>query len=259
VNDPASAATAWPLIADPWFYAAAVPASLLVGISKSGFGGGLVALAVPLVALTVSVPQAAAILLPVLMVADAAGLQQLWRERDGPLLRILLVPGLLGTALGWALFGLLPANAVAAVVGALALLFLAQRLLFPPKPGGSVPPAAVGRVLALTSGFTSFIAHAGGPPIAAYLLPMRLDPRRLAGTSAVFFAAINASKVVPYATLGLVDLRHVLTSLVLLPLGPLGVRLGVWALRRIDPAWFYRIAYTGMGITGVKLLWDGLR
>ena len=259
MSDAAAAATAWPLITDPWFYAVAVPGALMIGVSKSGFASGMGTLAVPLMALTVSVPQAAAITLPVLMAADITGLQQLWRERDASLLRILIVPGLLGIVLGWVLFGLLSPQMVSGVVGALTLLFLAQRLLFPPKVEGSVASPMVGRALAVTSGFTSFISHAGGPPIAAYLLPMRLDPRRLAGTSAVYFAVINVSKVVPYATLGLVDLRNVLTSLVLLPLAPLGVWLGIWALKRVDNTWFYRLAYGFMAVTGVKLLWDGLR
>jgi uncharacterized protein len=249
----------WPLITDPVFYAAAVPAALLIGLSKSGFAGGLGMLAVPLMALSMPVPQAAAITLPILMAADATGLVRLWKERDPALLRILLVPGLAGIGLGWALFGLLPPKTVSAVVGAVTLLFLAQRFLFPPQGKGSVAHPMVGRALAVVSGFTSFVSHAGSPPISAYLLPMRLDPRRMAGTTAVFFAAINLSKVLPYASLDLVDLRNLLTSLVLLPLAPLGVVLGVWALKRIDSTWFYRLAYSFMGLTGCKLLWDGLR
>jgi uncharacterized protein len=249
---------AWPLIADPAFWAAAVPAALLIGLSKSGFAGGIGTLAVPLMALSISVPQAVAITLPLLLAADVTGLRQLWRERDTSLLRVLLLPGLLGIALGWLLFGLLSAKTVSAVVGALTLAFLAQRLLFPPKAGSSVAPPPLGRLLAAISGFTSFVAHAGGPPISAYLLPMRLEPLRMAGTTAVFFAVINASKVMPYATLGLVDLRNLLTSLVLLPLAPLGVWIGVKAIRRVDSTWFYRLAYGFMGLTGLKLLWDGL-
>jgi hypothetical protein len=41
-------------------------------------------------------------------------------------------------------------------------------------------------------------------------------------------------------------------------LAPLGVWVGVRAVRRIDPTWFYRLAYTSMGATGLKLLYDGL-
>jgi uncharacterized membrane protein YfcA len=109
------------------------------------------------------------------------------------------------------------------------------------------------------AGFTSFVAHAGGPPISAYTLPLKLDPRALSGTMAVFFAAINAAKWIPYAALGLIDLRNMATALVLFPLAPLGVWAGVWLVRRVSSSWFYRLAYTGMALTGVKLLWDGLK
>ena len=52
----------FPLITDPFFYLIAVPAVLLLGVSKSGFGAGFGSLAVPMMALAVTVPQAAAIL-----------------------------------------------------------------------------------------------------------------------------------------------------------------------------------------------------
>ncbi len=245
-------------ITDPWFYAIAVPAVLLMGVSKSGFLMGFGSLATPLMALTVPVPQAAAIMLPLLLVMDVTGIKQLWRERDRELLRLLLPAGLLGTLVGTLLFGLLSEKTVAAVVGGLTLLFLAQRLVFPPRRDAPPPPKAVGFVLGVVGGFTSFVAHAGSPPLSAYLLPLRLEPLRLAATMAVLFSAINLSKWIPYAWLGLLDGRNLVTSLALMPLAPLGVWLGVWATRRIDPAWFYRIAYTGMFLTGAKLLWDGV-
>ena len=246
------------LITDAGFYAVAVPAVLLMGLAKSGFLMGFGSLATPLLALTMPVPQAAAIMLPLLLVMDITGIGQLWRSRDRALLRLLLPAGLLGTGVDTLLFGLLSARTVAAVVGVLTLAFLAQRLAFGPRRDAPPPPKAVGFVLAIAAGFTSFVAHAGSPPINAYVLPLRMEPLRLTATMAVFFGALNLSKWVPYAWLGLLDGRNLLTSLVLIPLAPLGVWLGVWATRRIDPGWFYRIAYAGMFLTGVKLLWDGL-
>ena len=247
------------VVSDPWFYAVAVPAVLLTGLAKSGFASGFGALATPMIALTMPVPQAAAIMLPLLMVMDATGLQQLWRERDPALVKLLLPFGLLGVVVGALLFGALSSQAVAGLVGALTLAFLAQRLLFPPRRGA--PPASpwVGRACAAVSGFTSFVAHAGGPPISAYTLPLKLPPQVLSGTMAVFFAAVNLAKWIPYAALGLIDLRNMATALVLMPLAPLGVWAGIWLLRRVDATWFYRLAYTGMALTGVKLLWDGLK
>jgi uncharacterized membrane protein YfcA len=122
-----------PLLNDPWFYAVAVPAVLLVGLSKSGFASGFGSLATPMMALVIPVPQAAAIMLPLLMVMDAATLQQLWRHRDRALVRRVVPWGIAGTVVGWALFGVLSGPAVAGLTGALTLAFLAQRLLFPPR------------------------------------------------------------------------------------------------------------------------------
>jgi uncharacterized membrane protein YfcA len=114
-------------------------------------------------------------------------------------------------------------------------------------------------VLGAVSGFTSFVAHAGGPPIAAYVLPLKLAPVVAAATMAVFFTAINLSKWLPYAWLGLIDARNMLTALVLLPLAPIGVWVGAALVRRVDPTLFYRIAYAGMFATGTKLLYDGFK
>ena len=202
----------WPFIDDPRFYAVAVPAVLLMGMGKSGFLSGFGSLATPLLALTMPVPQAAAIMLPLLLVMDATGLQQLWRERDAPMLRRLLPGGLLGVGIGTLLFGVLSGKTVAGIVGALTLLFLAQRLLFPPTPSAPRAPRWVGFGLATASGFTSFVAHAGSPPLNAYLLPLRLKPLAYAGTAAVFFAVVNLAKWVPYAWLGLFDRANLATS-----------------------------------------------
>lgn len=244
------------MITDWHFYLFAVPAVLLLGISKSGFGMGFGALAVPLMALTVSVPQAAAILMPVLLLIDIMGLAALRKDYDKALLKFLLPFGLLGVVIGALLFKLLASNLVAGIVGFFTLLFLAQRLLFPPKPDSAAPARWIGAVLTTASGFTSFIAHAGSPPLSAYLIPLRLAPVVFAATVSYFYFVINLSKWIPYAWLGLLSLENLATSLALLPLVPLGVWSGVWLARRIQPALFYRLVYTGLLLTGSKLLWD---
>jgi len=247
------------VITDPGFYAVAVPAVLLMGLSKSGFGAGFGSLATPLLALAVPVPQAAAIMLPLLLVMDGFGVKALFLQRDRALIRLLIPAGLLGTVLGTLSFGMLPTKTVAGIVGALTLLFLAQRLLFPPRADAKPAPRWLGFGLGLAAGFTSFVAHAGSPPVSAYVLPLRLAPVTFAATTATFFAVINLSKWVPYAWLGLLDLRNFTTSLALLPVAPVGVWIGVRLVPHIRPVLFYRLVYTGMFMTGAKLLWDGLR
>ena len=247
-----------PIITDPFFYAVAIPAVLLLGISKSGFGAGFGSLAVPMMALAVTVPQAAAILMPVLLVMDLLGMAAFRKDLDRRLLLFLLPSGLLGILIGTALFKLLDARLVAGIVGGFTLLFLAQRLLFPPRPDSPPPPRWAGWLLSATSGFTSFIAHAGGPPINAYVIPLRLSPVVFTGTLAFFFFFINLAKWIPYAWLGLLDLRNMATSVVLLPLAPVGVWIGVRIAHRIQPVLFYRFVYAGMLLTGLKLVWDAL-
>ena len=249
----------FPLITDPFFYAVAIPAVLLLGISKSGFGAGFGALAVPLMALVVTVPQAAAILMPVLLLIDLLGMAAFRRNFDMKLVKFLVPCGLLGTLIGFLLFSLLDSRVVAGIVGVFTLLFLAQRLLFPPKPDSPPPPRWLGAILGVTSGFTSFVAHAGGPPLSAYVIPLRLRPIQFTASMAFFFFVINLSKWIPYGVLGLLDLRNMATSLMLLPLAPLGVWIGVRLAKRISPLVFYRVLYVGMFLTGCKLLWDALR
>ncbi|MEK8030289.1 sulfite exporter TauE/SafE family protein [Ideonella sp. DXS29W] len=247
------------MITDPWFYAAAIPAVVLMGLSKSGFGAGFGALAVPLMALAVPVPQAAAIMLPLLAIMDLMGLAALVRERDKPLVRLLLPAGLVGTLVGTVLFGVLSSKTVAGIVGVITLAFLLIRVVWPPRADAPPPPRWLGWVLGVTSGFTSFVAHAGGPPVSFYLLPQKLTPVAFTATMAVIFAAINASKWVPYAWLGLIDLRNLSTSLALAPFAPLGVWLGLKVVRRIDTTWFYRLFHIGMALTGCKLVYDAVR
>jgi len=247
------------MITDWHFYLVAIPAVILMGISKSGFGAGFGAIVVPLLALVIPVPQAAAIMLPLLAIMDAMGLFALVKQSDKTLLKLLIPAGLLGTVIGTVLFGVLSSTVVAGVVGGITLAFLAIRVAFPPKADAPPPPRWLGFVLGTTAGFTSFVAHAGGPPVSFYLLPLRLTPIAFTATLAVLFTVINASKWIPYAWLGLIDTRNLMTSLALVPFAPVGVLIGLKVVRHINQVWFYRIFNLGMLLTGVKLVWDAVR
>lgn len=246
------------MITDPWFYVAAVPAVLLAAISKGGFGGGLAMLGVPLLSLTIPAPQAAAIMLPILCLMDLVGVwgyRRTWHRRN---LGIMATGALVGIAIGTASFHLFSDAAIRVMVGCIAIAF---SLLFwlGPRRGTSTCEASAGKGMlwGALSGFTSFLAHAGGPPANAFLLPQRLDKTLFVGTMVMLFAAINYAKLLPYWWLGLLPVANLTMSLVLCPLAPLGVLLGMWLHRRISPTWFYRLCYLFLFVTGWKLLYDG--
>ncbi|MCC6610700.1 MAG: sulfite exporter TauE/SafE family protein [Burkholderiales bacterium] len=246
------------LVDNPWFYAAAIPTVVLAGLAKGAFGGGMAGFAVPLMALTIAPAQAAAIMLPILMVTDALGLYAYWGLWDRRLMRVILPAGLVGTALGWLTFRFLPDYWLRILLGVISVTFVACNVL-PRAPQLARPTDAKGRFWATVAGLTSFIAHAGGPPLNIYLLPQKLETVAFTGTLLVFFAAINAAKVLPYLLLGLFDATNVATSVALAPVGALGIGLGIWLRKRLSKRVFFGIIYAAMFLTGCQLLYVGLR
>jgi uncharacterized membrane protein YfcA len=245
------------LIVDPWFWALAIPAVALTGISKGGMGGGA-AVATPLMALAIPPAQAAAIMLPVLCLMDLAGVRAyLWRW-DRRVVRILVPAGIAGTLLGGLTVSFMNDDWIRILLGVVALGFLAWTL-FPRRTLSAKPGARAGWFWGMLSGFTSFITHAGSPPAMVWLIPQRLEKDAFVATSLVFFAALNYAKIVPYLWLGLFDRSVLATALVLVPLGIAGIYAGQWLQRRIDTRWFYRIIYALLFLTGCRLLYDGVR
>jgi hypothetical protein len=76
----------------PVFWLIAPLAILILGIDKAGFGGGIGIVSTPLIALAIPVPEAAALMLPILLVADFFSLRHYYRTFDRASLRVLL-PG----------------------------------------------------------------------------------------------------------------------------------------------------------------------
>jgi uncharacterized membrane protein YfcA len=247
------------MITDPLFYALAIPAILVTGVSKSGFGGALGGLAVPLLSLAIPPDEAAGIMLPILCTMDVIGLRRFAGSFDWPNLRIILPGALVGIALGTLCFGLLDKGWLVLLVGTIGVGFpllnwsgLARRK----RPAGI--SAVKGGFWSSLSGFTSFICHNGGAPLLVYLMPQKLERKLFVGTTVMFFLVVNYVKLVPYYFLGQLQLRNLLAALVLLPLAPVGVYIGLWMQGRITDSAVYRWANILLFATGLKLIFDGV-
>ena len=247
------------IITDPHFYLIAIPVVLLSGISKTGIPGLFGGMAVPLLSLVISPLQAAAIMLPILCFIDLFGLRSFRGVYDRPNMPILLTGLAIGVVIGILIFGLVRQDVLRLVIGSIAIVFALNNLFGwatnRPATRTSWPRGVFWSSL---SGITSFLAHAGSAPVMAYLLPLRLDKRIYVGTTVWFFFASNYAKIIPYYFLGQLDTSNFVTALVLLPLVPVGVWLGMRMLARVPERPFYWFAAGALGLSGSKLLWDGL-
>jgi uncharacterized membrane protein YfcA len=246
------------MLTDPWFYAAAIPAVIVLGLAKGGFSG-LGMLAVPLMTLAVSPVQAASITLPILIAQDAVSVWVFRHKWDGRSLTLLIPAATLGILLGYLLAARVSSSAVELAVGVISIVFALQRLWIERKKMLPIPPtrAWFGVVCGTAAGFTSQIAHAGGPPFQIYMLPKRFDRDTYIGTSAIFFAAVNWIKVPAYAALGQFTRPNLTTAAVLLPLAVVSTVVGAMLVRRVSGERFQTIMYVLLIIVGAKLVWDG--
>jgi uncharacterized membrane protein YfcA len=242
------------------FFAAMVPAVILMGLSKGGFAG-LSLLALPLMALVVSPVTAAAIMLPLLIAQDVVSVWSYRRDFDRRNLATLAPGTLLGILAGYLLAAKVSDATVGLAVGVISIGFALRRLL----SGGTEAPVAKragwrgGTVWGAICGFTSMIAHAGGPPFQIYVMPQKLPPAVFVGTGALFFAAMNWVKVIPYLALGQFSPQNLLASAALLPVAIAATFAGVWLVRRVPAERFYGIIYWLLLLVGLKLVYDGLR
>src|SRR5687768_7867803 len=173
------------MITDPLFYAVAVPAVILVGLSKGGFRG-LGLLSLPLMALVISPIRAAAILLPILIVQDTVAVWAYRRTWDRRNLIILLPSAAVGVACGYLLAEYVSDAGVALAVGLLSIGFASRQLLAEGRatlsPAGQPGGVLSGWFWGILTGFTSMIGSAGGPTFQVYIMPQRLPRDVFVGT-----------------------------------------------------------------------------
>ena len=84
------------------------------------------------------------------------------------------------------------------------------------------------------AGITSTLSHAGGPLIALFLLPQKLDKRIFVGTAVTYFFFGNAVKLIPYRFQGMFTVPRAWTSAVLLPAVVVGTLVGVLLQRKFS-------------------------
>ena len=246
---------------DGTFFAVAIPAVLIAGVSKGGFGAGVGFVSTPLLALVLQPAQAVGLMLPLLMLMDVTGLRNYWRRWSWPHARLLMIGMVPGIGLGWLFFRVVSPDGLRLLVGGIAIGFVIFQVArgrgwLRPRSGDATP--ALGVFWGTVAGFTSFVSHAGGPPASMYLLGAGLDKTRYQASTVIAFWWVNLIKFPPYLALGMFTADSARANLMLAPVAVLGVVLGVWAHRVIPEAIFFRATYALLLVSGTKLVYDAL-
>lgn len=231
-------------------------ACFLIGLSKGGLGGSLGGLVTPLMALVMPINLALGMMLPVLMVGDIFAVGMHWRGWNSKLVWVLLAGGVVGVSIGTFLITNASPVLLRKALAILVFIFVLYRL-FEAKIRQEMHYKGQtwhGVVAGSVAGFTSTLAHAGGPPVVIYLLMQDLKPPVFVATSAIFIATLNWIKLPFYISAGLMDFRAYLYLAFCLPMIPLGVWAGKRMVHRIDKGLFEKIVTFLLFISGL-LLW----
>ena len=233
---------------------------MLAGISKGGFGSGASFVAAPMMALILPPEAALGILMPLLLLIDAATLKPYWRRWDARQTRLLLIGAGPGVLLGVLFWKIANPDMLRLLIGVIAIGYVA--LQFAPRArfsdGGTPAPRWAGVLAGAASAFTSFVSHAGGPVAAVYLLSQGLSKTGYQATTVLVFGVVNVAKTIAYAGLGAITVQSVLAGLWLVPAAVLGAWLGVVAHRAIPERGFFLVTYTLLLAAGTKLIFDAV-
>ncbi|UWQ80265.1 sulfite exporter TauE/SafE family protein [Leisingera sp. S132] len=246
---------------DAMFFVFAIPAVVFAGVSKGGFGSGAAFASASILALVLEPGTALALMLPLLMLIDAATLRPYWGRWNLRASLLLIGGGLPGVALGAWLYAAVDGDAMRVLIGAVSVGFVLWQLRgrLGLRLASDTPlSTGAGALAGLAVGFTSFVSHAGGPPAAVYLLSLKLRKTEYQASTVLIFWAINMAKAVPYAGLGMFTRETLMLDLMLAPFALLGAWLGVKLHHSIPERWFFALTYVLLTVTGAKLIWDGL-
>ena len=246
------------IITDPVFYLAAIPAVIFLGLSKGGFSGiGMIS--TPLLALILPPLEAAAVLLPIILLQDAFSVWVYRRVWDGWNLKVMIPGAVVGIGLAWALAAYVPDSVIRLVVGLIALGFVGYAVIRRNRPvARQRPKAAYGVFWGALSGFTTTLIQIGAPPYYAFVLPQRLEKMIFVGTTVMFFAAANVMKIAPYFALGQFSSAGLATSAALIPLAIASNYLGVYLVRKTPESMFYTITNWIVFLIGCELTRHGV-
>jgi uncharacterized membrane protein YfcA len=250
------------------YYVCVSVAIVVLGISKTGFGGGIGILSIPLMAMVMPAQRMVAVLAIVLVVVDLFSNVHYLGEWDWAVLKWLLPGAVAGVGVGCIVLVAMQRwdpsrfdKNLSLAIGLICLAVVAMQVIrmvgknVPTPRNGPVSGAAVGVV----AGAVSTISHSSGPIVSLYLLQERVEKRKLVGTMLLYTLLINSVKLILFvALLRTVDGGTFRATAWMIPLLPVGTITGVWMNKRIPERPFVIIMYVAAAVTAAQMIWKGI-
>jgi uncharacterized membrane protein YfcA len=239
------------------FFICVVPAIIIFGIAKSGLGGSIALISIPLMTVVMPLNQALAIILPILILSDFTAVYKFRKEFDLGTLKLLVPFAAVGIFVGSVTFSYFSEDMLKFIVGLMGFLFSGHYFLL--KKNKFIPNKKSffkGSICSVIAGFTSFSVHAGGTPTSIYLLPLRMKKEIYIGTRVIFFTFVNLIKFPFYISLSMITLESFKQSMMLFPLSVVGILIGYQILKYVEENLFYNIIYALILITSSRLVYN---
>ena len=241
------------------FFFTVVPAIILFGIAKSGLGGSIALISIPLMTIAMPLTNALGIILPILIFSDFIATYKYRKEYDLETLKLMVPFAAIGIFIGSLTFTFFSEELLKFIIGLMGFLFAGHYFFFKKnKEAKSDKNFLKGGICSTIAGFTSFCVHAGGTPTSLYLLPLRMKKEIYVGTRIIFFTCLNLFKLPLYINLSMTNFETFKQSLILFPVALLGILIGYKLLTIIEEKLFYNILYSLIFVTSTKLLYDYL-
>jgi uncharacterized protein len=242
---------------DFFFLICVIPAITLYGIAKSGLGGSMSLISIPLMTLVMPLSQALAIILPILILSDVVAVYKFRKQFDIDTVKLMVTGGSIGVIIGSLTYTYFSETTIKALIGLMGFCFTTHYFIFKRKKNIPLKKSILkGGVSSLVAGFASFCAHAGGTPTSIYLLPLRLKKEIYVGTRVIFFMFLNLVKLPFYIHLSFLNTKSLIQSALFFPASLFGIFLGYQILKRVEEGLFYNIVYLLILISSTRLIFE---
>jgi uncharacterized membrane protein YfcA len=227
---------------------------LLISISKSAFAGALGVFAVPLLMLKFSAVEAIALMLPLLIIADVMSVRSFWKKWDAQILRSLVPGAIIGIVIANVMLDFVNPDHLRVIIAIICIVFAIKSICFKKVKLTFLKSRLGAYVMSASSGISSTMVHAGGPPLILYFSAIGLSQTKFVATAAAFFAIMNIGKLIGAVSLGLLNSDVAFTALAFVPFAFIGNGIGVKITQRINKAVFLNIMNYLLLILGIWLL-----